>query len=111
MHRLSAVGLALALLTAVACDLGPCPPESDVVWADVEPIFTDHCLRCHDSSRTGSDRAGAPSGYDFDSAEVANEHPEISWSRVRTGSMPPAEPLSDADQAVLREWWACEGPE
>lgn len=102
---------ALAALALAGCPLGVCPDDSEVAWEDVEPIFTAHCTRCHDSARTGGERAGAPEGIDFDNPEAALVGASLSWTKVRAGTMPPSGALDEADQELLREWWACEGPE
>jgi mono/diheme cytochrome c family protein len=82
-----------------------------VVWADVEPIFTENCIGCHDSSRTGVERADAPEEYNYDSPQAAAASPNWTWAEVTLGHMPPSGPLDEADQQLIREWLACGGPE
>jgi len=77
----------------------------------VEPIFTEHCVSCHDSSLTGADRAGALAEFNYDSPEAAAASPNWTWAEVTLGHMPPAAPLAEADQQLIREWLACGGPE
>ena len=101
----------VSLFFVSACDPGSCPSDSETVWADVEPIFTEHCIACHDSSLTGADRAGALEEYNYDSPEAAAASPNWTWAEVTLGHMPPSEPLAEADQQLIREWLACGGPE
>lgn len=103
------VGLCFCSLLA-ACDPGDCPEGSTVVWADVEPLFTEHCVACHSTELTGAERLEAPEGYDYDTVEVAREHPNWTWAEVKLGHMPPDGALPEQDQQLIREWLACGGP-
>ena len=113
MRALSALRgvLLVSLFLVSACDPGSCPSDSETVWSDVEPIFTEHCISCHDSSLSGADRAGAPAGYNYDSPAAAAASPNWTWAEVTLGHMPPSEPLAEADQQLIQEWLACGGPE
>ena len=111
MHRyLSAVLLMGSLAFTTGCDPGECPDDSSVSWADVEPLFSEHCTSCHASDLVGDDRNGAPVGYDYDSRELAASHPNWTWAEVKLGHMPPSGALQEADQELIREWLACGGP-
>ena len=103
--------LLASLFLVSACDPGPCPGDSELVWADVEPLFTEHCIGCHDSSRTGAERVGATAKYNYDSREAAAAFPNWTWAEITLGHMPPSAPLDEADQQLIREWLACGGPE
>ncbi len=37
-------------------------------------FFAQHCTRCHDSTRIGTDRNGAPPGYNWDVEASVREH-------------------------------------
>lgn len=105
-------GFRVFLLVALspACDPGPCPPDSSVTWADVEPIFSEHCTSCHSSSLTGDARDDAPVDYDYGTAEESRAHPNWTWAEITLGHMPPSEELAEEDQQLIREWLACGGP-
>lgn len=109
MHRILLLLLAVPLLPA--CSVGDCPDGSTVDWAEVSVLFDEHCISCHSTSLTGADRQNAPAGYDYDTYDVAIEHPTMSWTEVKLGHMPPSGALSDADKETIRAWYACETPE
>jgi mono/diheme cytochrome c family protein len=94
-----------------ACDPGDCPEDSAVVWADVEPLFSDHCVGCHSSSLSGEQRSEAPEEYNYDTVEAARAHPNWTWAEVMLGHMPPSGALAESAQQSIREWLACGGPE
>ena len=94
-----------------ACDPGDCPEGSTVGWADVEPLFTEHCVACHSSTLSGDERLDAPVGYGYDTIEVARAHPNWTWAEVKLGHMPPSGALGEQDQELIRAWLACGGPE
>jgi len=102
--------LVLASLLS-ACDPGACPEGSSVTWADVEPLFSEHCTSCHSSALSEGERADAPLGYDYDSVESARAHPNWTWAEVTLGHMPPEGALADQEQQLIREWLACDGPD
>lgn len=103
--------LLLLVSLALGCDPGSCPEDSTVTWADVEPLFSEHCTSCHSSQLTGADRLEAPVGYDYDSLENARAHPNWTWAEILLGHMPPAGALGEQDQQMIREWLACDGPD
>lgn len=99
--------LALASLFS-ACT--PSAPESPT-WADVAPILTAHCARCHGAPAIG----GAPPTFRLDryddtlapSGKVLGAAAMAEWiaSRTQDGSMPPRLPLSDAEVETLARWY------
>lgn len=83
-------------------------------------FFSNYCLDCHSSSKTGADREDAPIGMNFDTLALIKSHAaqidiEAAASPKRTNtSMPPSseskQPNSD-ERMKLGEWIACGTPE
>jgi hypothetical protein len=76
--------------------------------------FSQVCVNCHSSTLTGSDRSGAPEGYNFDQYESARDEAEEIEELVETGQMPPdysGYTLSDAQKSALFLWIDCDTPE
>ncbi|MEZ4320840.1 MAG: hypothetical protein R3F61_25410 [Myxococcota bacterium] len=93
-------------------DLGTCADGTALTWADVEPVFTPNCARCHASTLTGPDRNGATVGVDFDAPETARNGAFLTWSQIYTEKMPKTGDLLSTDDALLIwEWLSCGGPE
>ncbi len=109
---------------ALACDtsgddfpttLGECPSDTTVTWSTVEPLFASNCNRCHASSLTGTARAYAPVGVDYDTEDLAAINADDSWDRIakgvndESGGMPNDDPISSqADALLIREWLSCQ---
>ena len=109
---------ATALLSACPGDeglptaLGDCPDDSVVVWADVEPIFSANCTRCHDSELGPGERNGAPEAVNFDNSSDAALNGFRTWTMIQMGLMPlNAAPLPEEDALLIWEWLSCGGPE
>lgn len=70
------------------------------------------CTSCHASTLTGSARAGAPVGIDFDVYDAAVAHAQVAMDEVYMGAMPVAgsPPLSDAEKQQIYEWASCDTP-
>ena len=111
MTEIRYLGTLLLVSLLAACDPGDCPEGSTVLWADVEPLFSDNCTACHSSELSGDEREEAPAGYDYDSVEAARAHPNWTWAEIKLGHMPPSGALPEQDQQLIREWLACGGPE
>lgn len=119
--------IVLAALTALpmaACSSSPhrvptgseCPPGSTLTYDNFgEPFMTAYCTRCHDSSRQGADRHGAPLYHDFDTLvgilNVAGHVDELAAAGPDSVNeqMPfdGAQPTLD-ERYQLGEWLACE---
>jgi uncharacterized membrane protein len=110
----------LAIVSAV-CFLWSCGDKADPVtefdtldseedgggapaWADVEPVFSANCTKCHSSTKQGADRNGAPVGVNFDSYEGAAGKAALIDGNVQAGVMPPAGPLPDDEKALIHAW-------
>lgn len=99
----------LALASATAA----CAPAAAEIptWADVAPILTAHCVRCHGAPAIG----GAPPTFRLDryddtssaSGKVLGASAMAEWivSRTQDGSMPPRLPLSDVETETLARWY------
>jgi uncharacterized membrane protein len=93
-----------------------CPPGSPLTYESFgQTFFASYCVRCHGSDRVGTERQGAPTGYDWDEYEsIALHASEIDamaagGPRQINRTMPPGEPLpSDAERRELGQWLACE---
>ena len=111
MRSLAPLLLVLTTVAMTACSPGACPDGADVVWADAEVLFSEHCTSCHSSALGGADRQDAPTDINFDSYEAARQDPNQTWTEVTLGAMPPAGALSADDKEALRVWYACETPQ
>jgi hypothetical protein len=78
-------------------------------------FFSSYCIRCHDSSLSGTDRNGAPADRNYDSLSglvdtgsmLIDQAAAAGPARTNT-FMPPSSPLpSDAERRRLGEWLAC----
>lgn len=76
----------------------------------VAPLLTRKCLGCHDStskkggldlSSAASVMAGGDSGPVIRADSAADS---LIWQRVAAGEMPPKEPLTSEDKAILNQW-------
>lgn len=105
---------------AILLVLAACAPEAPEhpTWADVQPILTANCVRCHGRNPQG----GAPATFRLDvhgdGFDVASDiyYPrrgaaamaEFIVARVRRTDgrqMPPHAPLSARQQKILTRWW------
>ena len=83
--------LALLVAAAVSCSAAD-------FSKDVQPILEEHCTACHGSiKQLGGVRLDAPSGLEAASAAKV-------LASLESGKMPPADPLSAAELAILRGW-------
>lgn len=96
----------------VPAELGDCPDDAAVTSADVQDVLTRECVSCHSVELPEGERAGAPVGVDWDTpADLTawNDDAYI-WSRIQSGEMPIAAPLSAEDAYVFWEWFSCGSP-
>ena len=91
--------------------LGRCDPESPPTWADVEPLFADHCTECHSTTNESSSRQGAPIGIDYDSAESSRLNSDLTWQMIVTERMPLKAPMPHEEALLVWDWLSCGGPE
>jgi mono/diheme cytochrome c family protein len=88
------------------------PPAPSVSFAEVEPIFQQHCVSCHSTTKLKggldlSDLDAIRRGGDSGPAMLPGR-PDQSplWDSIATGRMPPnkAKRLSDSDAQRIRRW-------
>jgi len=85
-------------------------PAGQFFDRDVAPLLTRKCLSCHDatSKKGGLDltrATGALAGGDSGTAIKAGSAEEsLIWQRVAADEMPPKEPLTSKEKAILRQW-------
>ena len=107
---------AAVLLFLVACDQPlelsemECPPAGTTLTYESfgQRFMGDYCNECHSNAR-----AGAPSGYKFDTHDQIKKHAARIFVRAAgpNDTMPPGPddpPELDRDQ--LAEWLACGAP-
>jgi hypothetical protein len=95
-----------------------CPSGSQLTYENfAREFFTDYCVECHSSERTGDERHGAPSDANFDSLvgveavgavaidRAAGAGPEGVRNLMPLGQDNPKP--SDAERRQLSEWLAC----
>jgi hypothetical protein len=91
--------------------LGTCPPGSEADQAAGHTLVINECQSCHDSSLTGTDRAGAPVGKDYDVPSVVTATGPLMYERLQDPDFPmppiPDGPLSPAEIEQIRIWLAC----
>lgn len=80
--------------------VGGAPVPSIPTWdVEIEPMITRRCAVCHGATLV----AGAP--YALATYEQVVEHQDRVLARaVESDSMPPGQPLSDEEQALLSRW-------
>lgn len=76
----------------------------EVTTADVQPILQEHCYSCHSTSKTGTERRGAPASANFDNPDVVEALAEQISFRGGTGEMPPNDTIPVGDQCLLLAW-------
>jgi len=88
-------------------------PDAALAYADVAPIFDEHCTRCHSSTLAGPDRNGAPEGRNWDDPQsVRDTGVDYLWSRLFANEMPlGADPVPTAQKLVLYDWLSCGAPD
>jgi uncharacterized membrane protein len=107
-----------ALVAIAACkettiEDRPCPPGgTKLTYANFGKGFLDaHCQHCH--GVPSEERKGAPSGYDFGSADDARRFKARIFSRAAADNttMPPGPDDPPAEEREkLAEWLACGAP-
>jgi uncharacterized membrane protein len=122
-HRLAYLGRSsrLAILCCIASTslvLSACGEKysrdcsslegQEIAWANVEPVFEEHCVRCHSSERTGTERHAAPRGIDFDSYEDAKKNAVAADKTILAGTMPDDDQgaVVDEDGCKIEAWIA-----
>lgn len=76
----------------------------------IAPILVSHCLECHrgeepDGGLNLTELALSKEGGDSGPAIIAGSAVDsLLWERVESDEMPPKHPLSDLDQATLKQW-------
>ncbi len=126
MQLLGRSGLALAFLFALAllaagCEAEEpavqedlCPPFSTLDWENAgQPYLLTWCTPCHSSHLSTEDRAGAPSGINFDSYDGLSGQLEnvIGYVEGDDPLMPPEGGPPEADNAAFLEWLRCGAPQ
>jgi uncharacterized membrane protein len=105
-------GLAVACKTETTIDEVSCPQGSTLTYESFGRDFlAKNCQTCH--GKSGSDRKGAPSGYDFGTVEGVRAHKDRIFARAAADNttMPPGPddpPREERDK--LAEWLACGAP-
>lgn len=95
-----------------------CPSVDPPTYGSFGRAFLEaYCTRCHSSAVIGAARMGAPSSYDFDSAELVRTHLDRIDGSSAAGPdaintwMPIDGPApSEAERRRLGEWLACGAP-
>ncbi len=103
-------------------DVGPVEPDnggnSVSFSADIQPIFTNHCVACHPTSGNLDLRSGnsysqlvnvQASGYNAlrvkpGDAEASVLYKKIDGSGMYGGNMPPGSYLTSAQISLIRDW-------
>jgi uncharacterized membrane protein len=116
MKRTSAalwVALGLAGCAETTIDEVDCPPEGTTLTYESfgRSFIDDNCQSCHGATSSG--RKGAPSGYDFGSADEVRRWRSRIFSRAALDNttMPPGPDVPPRDERdKLAEWLACGAP-
>ena len=114
---LSAAVASAALLFQVGCGdsdgTGGGADCSDVKgYSELGTAFSK-CTNCHSSELdTPTERQSAPEGFDYDSHELASNHPTEIIEQVEDDEMPPAgsPTLTAQEKADLLKWAECGTP-
>ncbi|WAS91271.1 hypothetical protein [Nannocystis punicea] len=95
-----------------------CPEDSTLTWDSFGKDFmSNYCTRCHSTSLSGSQRSGAPSDHNFETAALVREQLEHIDEGAAAGpdavntAMPIGDPQPTEDERrQLGEWIACGAP-
>jgi hypothetical protein len=83
----------------------PCASNTSALAEEVQPILEKRCFRCHTGDGPAADE------HDFSKRERVVGQRRAIGQEIASCSMPPKEPLSDAEANALLRWAACEqGP-
>lgn len=102
-------GGAVGFATGAVCDM------SLTYEAEIAPLMTQYCTRCHATAVTGRARNGAPDDHNFDSEQgILAEKPHVdetagSGPDATGTSMPPKgypQPTKE-ERATISKWLAC----
>jgi cytochrome c5 len=106
MNKAFILTLCLAVMIIVVSGQSSCQTTTPgaTYTTDMKPIFDKNCIACHATTKSGSQRNGAPVGIDYDNYTVAKANGKMGNSAVQKGSMPPAGPLSQADKDTFQSW-------
>lgn len=97
-------------LIAAWADGGAQLGEAVHYTTDMRPqVFEPICMNCHDSSKTGGDRNGAPASVNWDTyaAATTGDQPNHGNNRAQAGTMPPASSglsLTQAQKDLFQQW-------
>lgn len=114
MSSLRKSSLVLAFVVSMGCgdkygpaggggvDAGPCGVTYD---GQIKGLLDSNCIRCHSSTRQGSDRSGAPAEVNFDTFEAAARNSARARVRIEAGTMPrDTGALPDEQKALFAAW-------
>jgi len=99
----------VGLKTGAICDTA-------LTYQDVQPIFQQYCVTCHDSAKTGAARNKAPTDHNFDTQDGvldATKHidEQAGSGPLATNTAMPIEgyPAPSKEQReTLSKWIACQ---
>lgn len=91
----------------------PCPPSGTTLSYESfgQGFLAANCQTCH--SKSGSERKGAPGGYDFHDRQAVLQFRERIFARAAADNttMPPGpDDPPEAERYKLAEWLACGAP-
>lgn len=102
--------------TAMNCGGGrpDCAKVTETVTYNnqVVTIMQNHCIQCHEGSKAGSERHGAPTDVDYGSYDQAKANGKKGAQQVHDEQMPPdgnnvgAKSVSNHDSCILDAWVA-----
>ena len=84
--------------------------HASTTWMQVLPRLKERCVKCHGpiKPKAGLNLSSAASlalgGENGPAIVAGNLDESLIWQRISAGEMPPDEPLSAADQTILRRW-------
>ncbi len=79
----------------------PMPVASSVTYdADIAPLISSRCFRCHNDPTAN----GAPRGATFVNFGIVSRFAGAINFRVGNGTMPPGNPLPQAERDLISQW-------
>lgn len=91
---------------------GLCSIQEAISYSEhISGVLEQSCASCHSSSRSGTERHGAPAAVDLDSREGAVRSAPAANRKIKAGEMPPTRALNACEKEAFSGWVESGTPE